>query len=341
MELIQRTYWFPKLKDKVKIYISNCLKCISYSPVSGKQEEYLNIVPKGDLPFSTLHIDHYGPLDKTRYNHKHILLVVDGFTKFVRIYVCSSTNTNQVIRHLRNYFHTYSKPIQIVSDRGSCFTSKEFKDFIEANGIRHSLIATGTPRANGQAEIVNKMLTNICSKLAANTSKWDEVLDQVEFANNTLNRSTGQTPSMLLFGINQRGRIQDNLREYIEAQNETDRNLESIRQKSAENIVKNQEYNKPSHIYKIGDYVMVVNTDVTPGVSKKLIPKYRGPYMVTAVLDNDRYVVKDIPGFEVTQIPFEGIMAPSRMRPWFRTAETVVNKLIDSTKPYFKFPFAD
>ncbi|KAK9700558.1 Retrotransposon gag protein [Popillia japonica] len=190
---------------------------------------------------------------------------------------------------------------------------------LEANGIRHSLIATGTPRANGQAEIVNKMLTNICSKLAENTSKWDEVLDQVEFAiNNTLNRSTGQTPSMLLFGINQRGRIQDNLREYLEAQNETDRNLESIRQKSAENIVKNQEYNKPSHIYKIGDYVMVVNTDVTPGVSKKLIPKYRGPYMVTAVLDNDRYVVKDIPGFEVTQIPFEGIMAPSRMRPWLQ-----------------------
>lgn len=56
--------WFPELKVKVKTHISNCLKCISYSPSSGKTEGTLHSIPKGNLPFNTLHIDHLGPIDK-------------------------------------------------------------------------------------------------------------------------------------------------------------------------------------------------------------------------------------------------------------------------------------
>lgn len=47
---------------------------------------------------------------------------------------------------------------------------------------------------------------------------------------------------------------------------------------------------------------MISNTDVTPGVSKKLIPKYRGPYEVTKCLPNDRYLIKDIEGFQLYRI---------------------------------------
>ena len=63
---------------------------------------------------------------------------------------------------------------------------------------------------------------------------------------------------------------------------------------------------------------MIVNNDFSAGTNKKLIPKYRGPYIIKAILDNDRYVVGDIEGFQVTQIPFEGVMAPSRMKPWMK-----------------------
>lgn len=61
---IKQTYWFPKMKEKIHDYISNCLKCISFSPSSGKIERYLQCIPKGNIPFGTYHIDHYGPIDK-------------------------------------------------------------------------------------------------------------------------------------------------------------------------------------------------------------------------------------------------------------------------------------
>lgn len=61
---------------------------------------------------------------------------------------------------------------------------------------------------------------------------------------------------------------------------------------------------------------MVANVDNTVGVSKKLIPKYRGPYEIKRVLPNDRYVVSDIMGFQNTQIPYDGILEASRLKPY-------------------------
>jgi len=61
VELIKRIYWFPKLTDCVKKYIGNCLKCIVFSPSEGKREGFLKLIKKGNKPFNTVHIDHYGP----------------------------------------------------------------------------------------------------------------------------------------------------------------------------------------------------------------------------------------------------------------------------------------
>jgi len=37
----------------------------------------------------------------------------------------------------------------IISDRGTAFSSKEFKNYCEEEGTKHILITTGLPRANG------------------------------------------------------------------------------------------------------------------------------------------------------------------------------------------------
>lgn len=66
LENAKQIYWFPDMKNKIRIYLFNCLKCIEYSLKTDKQEGYLHIIPKGDRPFLTLHIDNQGPLKKTK-----------------------------------------------------------------------------------------------------------------------------------------------------------------------------------------------------------------------------------------------------------------------------------
>lgn len=183
IEVIRRSYWFPQMRDKVKHYISNCLKYITYNANTGKRSGFLHSVPKGDLPFNTLHIDHCGPLEKTKINNKYIFAVIDGFAKYIKLYACKTTNTQEVLKHLPRYFSYYGKPIRIISDRGSAFTANGFKGFMTEQDIEHVLI-----------------------------DEWDVALENVEYAiNNTINMSTKQTPAKLLFGINQRGNVNDGL----------------------------------------------------------------------------------------------------------------------------------
>ena len=88
---ILSNYWFPRMRDKVKTYVANCLKCISFSPSTGKREGYLNPIPKGDSPFLTYHVDHLGPIDK-RISAKHCYVSVQvelyvRMDEFVRMYL--------------------------------------------------------------------------------------------------------------------------------------------------------------------------------------------------------------------------------------------------------------
>lgn len=68
--------------------------------------------------------------------------------------------------------------------------------------------------------------------------------------------------------------------------------------------------NQLRSMYKPGQYVMIVNYNTTVGINKKLIPKYKGPYVIKKVLGNDRYVVTDIIGFQNSQIPYDGAIKP-------------------------------
>lgn len=62
--------------------------------------------------------------------------------------------------------------------------------------------------------------------------------------------------------------------------------------------------------------MMIKNVVTTAGVNKKLLPKYRGPFEVVKVLNNDRYVIRDIEGLQLTRIPYKGVCSPVNMKPY-------------------------
>lgn len=169
---------------------------------------------------------------------------------------------------------------------------------MKEESIHHTLIAVSTPRANGQVERFNRILIPTLAKLCDTPEKWDKVLDDVEFfLNNTRCRSIDNTPSQL-FRIDQLGIVRDEIRTLLNPYSDGDRNLEAIRE-HATNVIENCQraketnYNnkrKRATTYKVGDYVVITNIDVMPGVNKYLIPKFKGPYVVKTVLNNDRYI---------------------------------------------------
>lgn len=331
IELISRSYWFPKLRKKVLEYIANCLKCILFSVASGKSEGTLKIIEKGDRPLRILNIDHFGPLERTEKGYQHILLIVDAFSKFTWLHSVKTTGSQEAVNKMKLFIFHFGLVDTIVSDRGTSFTSDLFAEFINDNGMKHVKVATGSPQSNGQVERVNRFLKSTLSKIST-PSTWDQHLSKAQFViNNTYNRSIGTTPSMVLFGYNQKGFLDDELRNFVDSMQVIDEDIQNIRYNAKENTKRMQAYNKTRYdakhkrpkVYNVGDLVMIRNVVTEPGLNKKLLAKYRGPYEVKHVLEHDRYVIGDIEGYQLTQKKFNGIVGPERMKLWIKDVKDV------------------
>lgn len=325
---IQKHYWFPNMREKLNKFIKNCLKCIYYSVPPRSNARNLHSIEKVPEPFHTLHIDHFGPLPSIKSKRKHVLVVVDSFTKFTKLYAVNSTNTKEAICAMKKYFEVYSRPIRIISDQGKGFDLGEFAQFMKDSNIKHVENSVASPQSNGQVKRANRVIKAILAKTTEpiEHSDWVKQLSGVEFAiNNTIHCTTKQTPSKMLFGAEQRGEIIDELTEYLHANYSNDtENLNDIRKEAKRAIEKSQlesqKYHKSNHSeaikFKVGDLVVIKHVDTTIGKNKKFNIKYRGPYCIRKYLGNDRYVITDVENCQLTQMPYENIIDSSRMKLW-------------------------
>jgi len=118
------------------------------------------------------------------------------------------------------------------------------------------------------------------AKLNETPIKWNpnQVLDKVEHSlNNTICQATNETPSWLLFGIDQKRKFSDTIWDLLNTN--MNRNLKEIRNKAHEKIEKSQlqnekRYNlrrKTEREYEVGNYVEIRNIETTPSKQKIVI----------------------------------------------------------------------
>lgn len=92
-------------------------------------------------------------------------------------------------------------PKRLVSDRGSCFTSKDFTNYCSKNGIHHILTTVRHPQANGQVERVNATVVPVIMAAMDKQSSWDKQIRMVErWLNFGQNKETGKSAYELVMG---------------------------------------------------------------------------------------------------------------------------------------------
>ncbi|KMQ86932.1 pro-pol polyprotein [Lasius niger] len=128
---ILSNYWFPSLRKKVQVHIDNCLICLLSNSTANTREGELQITDNPTHPFQTIHTDHFGPLNQTDNGSKHILLVVDAFSRFTWLFATKSTGSKEVVKNLSTLFGIFGNPQILISDRGTAFTSQEFASFLQ------------------------------------------------------------------------------------------------------------------------------------------------------------------------------------------------------------------
>lgn len=340
LDKISKDFWFPKMKRFIEKYVRSCIECAYSKEPTGPKEGLLHPIHKVDKPFDTVHVDHLGPFVKSTKGKSYLIVLVDGFTKFCILTPLKNLKTTLSIQALDNIFCTFGYPDRLISDQGTSFTSNEFKQYCKDSNVNHILNAVASPRANGQVERYNRTVLNA---LTAYTDKlgekyWDKELGKLQWGlNNTLNKGIGKTPSEALFGIQMVSKG-DNMFSSILKDTRHAGAIQDLRKEISNHIEKDQQKQKNRYdktkikakIYKLDDLVKILKPVAhNDGKSKKLLPKFSGPFRITKVLENDRYEVSSIPGTKITTKNYCNIFSADRIKPWISTLYT--EPTVDST----------
>lgn len=331
LQAVRRNYWFPKMRKYIKNYTSACLECL-YNKESGeKRQGYLHPIPKISTPMDTLHLDHLGPFVPSRRKNTHIIVAVDAFTKFVFLKAVQSTKVGPVLVFLTNIIDTFGVPKRLICDRGTCFTSKRFSEFTRRLGVKVVLTATATPRANGQVERYNRTILSALAASVVEEDKWDLELTRLQWGlNSSINATTGKSAYQLLLGYQPRGPSDSFLSNEVASESPSV-GIDDIREEAGKRIIEQQAKQKQLYDlkrctpqkYKVGQHVLVRKlTSTNDGKSKKLLPKFSGPYVISRVLEHDRYVVEDIEGSNRSQRKYKGVYSVDKLKPYVLLSES-------------------
>ena len=110
-------------------------------------DDVIVLGPTPDCAWERIHIDFAGPMEGMMF-----LIVVDAFSKWPEVVQMRTSTTTATIKELGRIFAQQGYPKVLVSDNGTQFTTKEFQDYCQKNGIQHIRSAPYQPHCNGQAE---------------------------------------------------------------------------------------------------------------------------------------------------------------------------------------------
>ena len=150
-------------------------------------------------PFSTIHMDLVGPLP-TSSGHKYLLTIIDRCTRWFEIIPIVSISTYVVIREFNlHWISRYGVPHDLITDRGTQFSSHMFSNFCRNYGIKHNMTTSYHPQCNGMIERFHRVLKNAFRSLD-NANQWYSQLPLILLSlRNSYNTALGTTPAKFLF----------------------------------------------------------------------------------------------------------------------------------------------
>ena len=201
MRCKERFFW-PKMIDSITNFVQNCPACSQGKHDSKQTRAPLQPIQVSE-PFVFWAIDYMGPISETARGNKHILVMMDHFTKWCEAFPTKDQKAATVANTLvSRVFSRFGPPTVIHSDQGRNFDSTLMHEIYNIMGVKKSRTTAYHPQGDGLVERQNRTLQDILSNFVSDHSgDWDQWLDQAVFAYNTsIHESTGFSPYELVFG---------------------------------------------------------------------------------------------------------------------------------------------
>ena len=294
---------WENMRHDVRTFIRKCPCCQKMAKLK---------IPIQTRPFTTsaygiwdcIAIDTIGPLPESPLGHKYILTVIDKFSRFIELIAISDQKAIPAAEALIQIIGRYGMQAAIGSDNSTQFANKVVTELLKIMDVQHSTIHPYSHEKNAHVENANKEVLRHLKNImfdARIMADWYKYLPFVQrIKNSEVCKSTGVTPSELIFGHNidlNRGIItpyrepHKNLSEFvasnikyqhiaIEVALETQRKTNMYHIKSS--ISKKRK--KAETVFEINSYVLVQYENregIRPHAAPtKLHSNLRGPFKV-------------------------------------------------------------
>ena len=159
LKLFQDRFVGVQEKTLCREVISECLGCqlrSDYKPCD---------VPKGKIesssPWNVLSIDIMGPFVAVRRGERYILSIIDCFSRYlILVPLHDHTATTVSCALYERVIGYFGCPKKILSDQGTEFASRLWKELLELLGIQQMLTSPYYPQGNGIVERSHRMVSN-------------------------------------------------------------------------------------------------------------------------------------------------------------------------------------
>nr|XP_054755693.1 uncharacterized protein LOC129261667 [Lytechinus pictus] len=163
---ILANFFWPGMHHDVKLFCRSCDSCQRSFPKGKVTKVPLGSTPLIDEPFHRVAVDIVGPIAPiSSKGNRYILTLVDYATRYPEAVPLRNIDTSSVAEALLSIFSRVGFPKEMLTDRGSQFTSGVMKEVSRLLSLRHIMTTPYHPQCNGLVEKFNGTLKRMLVKM--------------------------------------------------------------------------------------------------------------------------------------------------------------------------------
>ena len=193
---------WPGMRRHVRRFISTCPQC-QLANIIKPVIETPPFTTATYKPMSRINIDSIGPLPADSRGNKHVLVIIDCFSRFVELYPIPAVDAENTAPCLIDFVSRYGEPSFILSDKGSQFVNRTIARTVQMLGATHITTMAYSKEENAIVERSNKEVMRHLRKIIheLRTEVWSNAIPLVRRIMNAAPVDTlGVSPARIIFG---------------------------------------------------------------------------------------------------------------------------------------------